>query len=96
MQEVFWGETIGPAECFYPASADPTLPTKGLPATLSSSAGASALLQRTLPGGGTEVVALEGATTISGGDGGQAETQRPKPALPGARQEPENIRARGG
>jgi len=60
---------------FYSASADSPVPAKGLPATLSSSAGASALLQRTLPRGGAEVVALEGAATISGG-GGQAETQR--------------------
>ena len=37
------------------------MPAKGLPEALSPSAGASALLQHTLPGGGAELVALVGA-----------------------------------
>ncbi len=41
------------------------------------------------------MVALEGATTIPGDKGGQAETEPPEPVLPGARQEPETSRARG-
>jgi len=71
------------------------VPAKGLPAALSPSAGASALLQHTLPGGVAEVVALEGAATISGDNGGPEETERAKPTPSGARQKPENIRARG-
>jgi hypothetical protein len=41
------------------------------------------------------MVAVEGATTISGDGTGQTATERPKPALPGARQKPETTRARG-
>ena len=41
------------------------------------------------------MVALEGAATIPGDEGRQAETERAKPALPGAREKPETTRARG-
>ena len=41
------------------------------------------------------MVTLEGAATIPGDEGGQAETEQPEPVLPGARQKPENTRARG-
>ncbi len=64
-------------------------------AAFSSAASAPAVLQRALPGGGAQVVAVEGAATISGNGGRPGETQRPKPALPGARQEPEASSARG-
>jgi hypothetical protein len=37
----------------------------------------------------------KGAATIPGNDDGQTETERPKPALPGAGAEPETITARG-
>jgi hypothetical protein len=39
---------------------------------------------------------LEGPTEISGDAGGPTETERPKPALPGAGQEPETTTAHGG
>jgi len=68
-----FGETIGPAECFYPASADPPAPAKGLTAALSFSAGVSALLQHTLPGDCAGLVAMEGAATISGDNGVQCD-----------------------
>ena len=41
------------------------------------------------------MVAVEGAATIPGDDGGHTETEQPKPALPGAGAEPETTRARG-
>jgi hypothetical protein len=63
-------------------------------ATLSSSPGAPALLQRALPGGGAEMVAVEVAAKIQGDEGGQTATQRPKPALPGAGPKPETTRSR--
>jgi hypothetical protein len=43
------------------------------------------LLQRGVPAGGARVVAVEGTGEIPGHDGGQTETERSKPALPGAR-----------
>jgi len=55
-------------------------------AALSSAAGAPPLLQRGLPGGGTEMVAVEGTAAVPGDDIRQKETERAKPALPGARQ----------
>jgi len=61
----------------------------------SAAAGAPALLQRRLPESGAAMVAMEGAATISGDGGGPTETERAKPALPGARQKPKNTRARG-
>jgi hypothetical protein len=54
-----------------------------------------ALLQRPLPRGGTEMVALEGPAPIPCNRSGPAETERPKPTLPGTRQKPETTRARG-
>jgi hypothetical protein len=66
-------------------AADAALSAERLRGALSSSAGAPALLQRALPGGGAEMVAVEGATTIPGDGTGQTATERPKPALPGAR-----------
>jgi hypothetical protein len=64
-------------------------------AALSSPASTPALLQRALPGGGAEMVAVEGATTISGDGTGQTATKRSEPALPGAGPQPETTRARG-
>jgi len=64
-------------------------------AALPFAAGSPALLQRRLPEGGAAMVALEGAATIPGDEGGQAETEWAKPVLPGARQRPETSRARG-
>ena len=61
---------------------------------ISSKAGVPALLQRGMPEGGAEMVAVEGPATIPDDEGGQTETERPKPALPGAGQKPETTRAR--
>ena len=41
------------------------------------------------------MAAVEGAATVPGDDGGQAETERAKPAPSGASAEPGNPRARG-
>ena len=71
------------------------LSAEGMRTAVSSSASTAALLQRALPGGGAELVAVEGAATIPGDGGGPAETERAKPALPGARAKPETRRARG-
>ena len=57
--------------------------------------GTPALLQRTLPGGGAGMVAVEGAATIPGEPCGPTETEQSKPALSGADQEPETTRASG-
>ena len=58
--------------------------------------GAPALLQRALPGGGAEMVTVEGAAALPDDGAGPTETKRPKPALPGTRQsrkpaEPEAV-----
>src|SRR5580700_7169300 len=83
------------AEAIAPPPAEASLSTKGMRAALSSSASAPALLQRALPGGGAEVVAVEGAATIPSDGAGSAETERAKPTLPGTRQKPETTGARG-
>ena len=85
----------GRREAIGTPAADAALSAERMRAALSSPAGAPALLQRGLPGGGAEMVAVEGAAKIPGDGGGQAETERAKPALPGARQKPETTRARG-
>ncbi len=84
-----------PTEAIAPSAAEAALSIEGLRAALSSTASAAALLQRAVQGGGAAMVAVEGAATVSQGDGGPTETQPPKPALPGADQEPETTRARG-
>src|SRR5580704_16236974 len=84
-----------PAEAKGPQAADAELSAERMRTALSSSASTPALLQRGLPGGGAEMVAVEGAATISGDRRGQAETEGTKPALPGVGQEPETPRARG-
>src|ERR1700674_4956778 len=82
-------------EAIAPSAADARLSAEGMRAAFSSPTSAPALLQRGLPEGGAEMVALESPREISGDDGGPAETERAKPALPGARQKPETIKARG-
>jgi len=86
----------------WPAAAAASVPAADTPvsaervrAALPSPAGVPALLQRRLPEGGAAMVALEGAATIPGDAGGQAETEPPEPVLPGALQKAENTRARG-
>jgi hypothetical protein len=61
---------------------------------VSSTASAAAVLQRAVPGGGAEVVAVESSTPVPGNSGGSKETEWAKPALPGARPERETGRAR--
>jgi len=85
----------GSAEAIGAPAADAALSAERMRAALSPPPGAPALLQRTLPRGGAAMVAVEGAATIQGDEGGQTETQRPKPALPGAGPQPETIGARG-
>jgi hypothetical protein len=67
------------AKAFDTPAAYAALSAERMRPALSSPAGAPAVLQRALPGGGAEMVAVEGAATIPGDDGGQTETQRPKP-----------------
>src|ERR1035437_10077657 len=85
----------GTAAAIAVSAADETLSAQRVRAALSSPAGAPALLQRGMPGGGTEMVAPESPRKIPGDGGGPTETERPKPALPGARQKPKTTRARG-
>jgi hypothetical protein len=51
-------------------------------------------LQRVVPGGGAEVVAVESAATIPGHGDGTTEAEWPKPSLPGAGQKSETLRNR--
>jgi len=69
-------------------AADAALSAERMRAALPSAAGTPALLQPELPGSGAAMVPLEGPTEISGDAGGTTQTERPKPALPGAGQEP--------
>ena len=85
----------GSAEAIAPAAADAMLSAEGMRGALRSPAGAPALLQPRVSGSGAGMVALEGAGKIPCDQGRQAATERSKPALPGARQEPETPWARG-
>ena len=62
----------GSAEAIAPPAADAALSAERMRAALSSPAGAPALLQRRVPGGGAEMVAVEGAAKIPGDDGRQS------------------------
>ena len=84
-----------PAAAPGPPAADAALSVEGMRGALPSPAGWAALLQRALPGGGAGMVAVEGPAEIPDHHGGQTETERAKPALSGARPQPENARARG-
>ncbi len=48
-----------------------------------------------LPGCGAGMVEVEGPAGLPGHGGGQAETERAKPALPGAHQSAKTLRERG-
>src|ERR1019366_1121312 len=65
------------------------VPAQGTRAALL--AATRALLQRRVPEGGAGLVAVEGAGEIPGHSDRQTETQRAKPALSGARQEPKTA-----
>ena len=82
------------AEAFGTPATDTAVSAQRLRPALSSPAGPPALLQRWLPAGGAEVVAMEGTATIPQNEGRQAATERPKPALSGAGPKPETTRAR--
>ena len=84
----------GSAEANGPPSANAAMSAERVRAALSSSASAPALLQRELPGGGAEMVAVEGAATIPGDSERPTEAERAEPALPGARPKPESTRVR--
>src|SRR5712692_4569741 len=83
-----------PAEAPGTSAADAALSVEVMRGALPSPAGSPTLLQRALPGGSAEMVALESPREISGDDGGPTETERRKPTLPGAHQKPETTRAR--
>jgi len=83
------------AQAFGTPAAEAALSAERMRAALSSPAGAPALLQRALPEGGAEMVAMEGTAAIPGDEGGPTETERAKCALPGAGPPPETSRARG-
>ena len=85
----------GSAEAIGSSAAEPAVFAERLRAAFSSPAGAPALLQCGLPEGGAAMVAVEGATTVSCDGTGPGETERAKPAPPGARQKPGTSRARG-
>src|ERR1039457_6433711 len=68
------------------------VPAQGMRAALLAATRAAALLQRRVPEGGAGLVAVEGAGEIPGHRDRQTETQRAKPALSGARQEPKTRR----
>ena len=85
----------GSAKAIAPPPTIAALSAERMRSALSSTAGTTALLQRALPGGGAAMVAVEGAETIPGDGTGPAETEWAKPALPGARQEPQTTRAGG-
>ena len=89
-------KATGAGEAGGPPAAGAAVSAEGMRASISSAAVAPALLQRGLPGSGAEVVAVEGAATLPGDGRGQAETERPKPALPGAGAQPGTRTARGG
>src|SRR5271169_1755872 len=86
----------GSAEASGAPSAGAALSAERMRAAFSSATGAPALLQRGLPGGGAAMVGVEGAATLPGDEGRPAETERAKPALPGAGPETGTPRARGG
>src|ERR1700685_243253 len=85
----------GSAEAFSTPAAHAVLPAEGMRTTLSSPAGAPALLQRRMPEGGAEMVAVESPREIPGVGGGPNETERSKAPLAGARQRPKTSRAGG-
>jgi len=85
----------GSAEAMGAPAAGPAVSAERLRAAFSSAASPAAVLQRGVPPGGAAMVALEGAAGLPGDGDGQAETQRPKPALPGAGPPPETTRNRG-
>jgi hypothetical protein len=85
----------GPAQAIAASAADAVLPVERVRGALPSAAGAPALLQRRVSGSGAGMVALEGAGKIPGDQGLQAATERSKPALPGAHEKPETVRAKG-
>lgn len=76
------------------ASTGAALSTERMRAALSCWAAAAALLQRSVPWGGAEVVAVEGAADLPGQRGRQTEAEWAKPALPGASAEAENTAGR--
>ena len=59
-------KSSGAAEAIGPPAADAALSAERMRAALSSPAGAPALLQRRMPGGGAEMVAVEGAADDTG------------------------------
>jgi hypothetical protein len=62
---------------------------EGVQEALPPSASEATLLQPGMQGGGSSLEAFEGSAALPGDDGGPREAQRAKPAVPGARAEPE-------
>ncbi len=74
------------------AATDAAVSAERMRSALLSGASAPAVLQQTVSRSGAEVVAVESPATISRNGSGPSQTQRPKPALPGAGQESETNR----
>ena len=86
-------KSTGSAEAIGTPAADAALSAEGVRTALPSPAAVPALLQRRVPESGAAMVAMQGPGKIPGDPGGQAATERSKPALPGAGEKPENARA---
>ena len=82
------GEAAAPGS---PPAPGPGLSAQRMRAAFPSAASGATLLQSAMPGGGTGVVAVEGAATVPGDSRRQAQAERPKPALPGAGPQPETA-----
>jgi len=78
-----------PAETVGSPAADTAMLAERLRGAHSPPASAPALLQRGVPEGGTEMVAVEGAAELPGDGGGPTEEEWAKPALYG--HEPPNL-----
>lgn len=74
-------------------AANPPLSVERMRAAVSPAAGATTVLQPGVPAGSAGVVAMEGPAEIPGDGGGQRETQRAEPAVPGARSKPQTSNA---
>src|ERR1700688_464506 len=73
-----------PAEAIATSAADARLSAEGMRAAFSSPAGAPAVLQPALPGGGAAMVAVESTAALPGEGGGQTETEQPKRCATGS------------
>jgi hypothetical protein len=85
-------KSIAAAEAEGPPAAGAAVSVERLRAALPSAAGSAALLQPALRRGGETMDAVAGAATIPVHRNGQAEAERPMPALPRTRPHPQAAR----